>query len=115
MIVDDDDDVREITRLLLTAGGYQVITASDGVEALRNLDARPSPSLILLDLMMPRMDGEEFLKTLRGSPHASIPVIILTGHSAACQRAEALQASGCLIKPVDLDLLLDTVEKFIQR
>ncbi len=113
MVVDDDEDIREIVKLSLEAGGYRVTTAVDGLEAWQHLSASALPSLILLDLMMPRMDGEEFIKTLRASPQAHIPVVIMSGHSASKQKVEALRANGCLTKPVDLDELLGTVRRVV--
>ena len=113
MVVDDDEDIREIVKLSLEAGGYRVITAVDGLEAWQHLSASALPSMILLDLMMPQMDGEEFLKTLRASQQASIPVVIMSGHSASNQKAETLGANGCLTKPVDLDELLGTVRRVV--
>ena len=115
MVVDDDEDIREIVRLSLEAGGYRVTTAVDGLEAWQHLSASTLPSLILLDLMMPRMDGEEFMKTLRASPQASIPVVIMSGHSAANEKAEELRANGYLIKPVDLAELLGTVRRTLSQ
>lgn len=112
MIVDDDEDIRDITKLLLESAGYAVLTAMDGIDAWRLLNAGARVSLILLDMMMPRMDGEQFLQSLRGSPRADLPVVIMSGHTAARQKARELGANGCLIKPVDLDELLETVRRF---
>ena len=114
MVVDDDEDIREIVKLSLEAGGYRVTTAVDGLEAWQRLSASPLPSLILLDLMMPRMNGEEFLKALRASPQANIPVVIMSGHGASNQKAEELGVNGCLTKPVDLEELLGTVRRVVR-
>ncbi len=111
MIVDDDEDIREMGKLLLEAEGYRVTTAPDGLDAWRQLEAGESPSLILLDLMMPRMDGEQFLHTLRASARASIPVVIMSGHTAASVVARDLSANGCLTKPLELEDLLETVRR----
>ncbi len=115
MVVDDDEDIREIVKLSLEASGYRVTTAVDGLEAWQHLNASAPPSLILLDLMMPRMDGEEFMKTLRSSPQANIPVVIMSGHNASIQKAEELKVNGCLTKPVELDELLGTVRRVVSR
>jgi CheY-like chemotaxis protein len=112
MVVDDDEDIREMAKLLLEGEGHRVTTASDGLDALRQLEAGECPSLILLDLMMPRMDGEQFVHTLRASPRASIPIVIMSGHSAASAMARDLEASACLTKPIELDDLLETVRRF---
>jgi CheY-like chemotaxis protein len=113
MVVDDDEDIREIVKLSLEAAGYQVTTAVDGIEAWQRLTASALPSLILVDLMMPRMDGEEFIKALRASPQASIPVIIMSGYTAATQKAEELRANGYLTKPVELDELVGIVRRVV--
>ena len=68
---------------------------------------------ILLDLLMPRMDGEEFLRRLRGSVHRQTKVVVLSGHRSAVQKAQELQADGCLVKPVDLEVLLKTLKPFV--
>ena len=63
--------------------------------------------------MMPRMDGGQFLKKLRASPFAAVPVVILSGNSAARKKAAELNAKGCLMKPVEFVELLDTVRRFM--
>lgn len=115
MVVDDDEDVREIMQLVFETAGYRVLTAADGLEAWQDLRLGHRPQLILLDLMMPRMDGEQFMRTLRNSPMADIPVVIMSGHSAGHDRAKELQADSWLTKPIDLDDLLATVRRFAAR
>jgi CheY-like chemotaxis protein len=112
MVVDDDEDIREMAKLLLEGEGHRVAAAADGQDAWQQLEAGESPSLILLDLMMPRMDGEQFLRTLRASSRGSIPVVIMSGHSAASARARELEANGCLTKPIEIDDLLAAVRRF---
>jgi DNA-binding response OmpR family regulator len=113
LIVDDDQDIREILRFILEAHDYRVDVAADGVEAWKHLMDSDPPALILLDLMMPRMDGEEFLKKLRASVFAAVPVVILSGNSAARKKAVELNAGGCLMKPVEFEELLSTVRRFM--
>ena len=113
MVVDDDEDIRDMTKLLLEGEGYSVATAADGLDAWQHLKAGESPSLILLDLMMPGMDGEQFLHTLRASSRATIPVVVMSGHNAAAVKARELKANGCLTKPIELDVLLETVRRFV--
>jgi CheY-like chemotaxis protein len=112
MVVDDDDDIREVAKLLLEGEGHRVTTAADGLEAWRQLEAGESPSVILLDLMMPRMDGEQFIHMLRASARSGIPVVIMSGHSAASVMARELKAHACLTKPIEIDDLLETVRRF---
>ena len=115
MIVDDDDDIREIGTLVLESHGFRVAAAKDGLDALEMLESNGSPCVILLDLMMPRMDGEQFLKALRASDKAHIPVVLMSGHSEASHIASELSADALLRKPVDLDILLKTVGELIER
>ena len=113
MIVEDDEDIREMLRLVLEANGYRVATAADGLEAWEHLADNWQPALIILDLMMLRMDGEHFLKKLRASSQSGISVVVMSGQPGAIQKARELKADGSLIKPVELDDFLQTVERFI--
>jgi DNA-binding response OmpR family regulator len=112
LIIEDDKDIRDILAMVLSVEGYEVKTAIDGVAGLDQLRMGGRPSLILLDMMMPRLDGEGFLKAMRSNPNtADIPVIILTGHPAAREKAAELGAAGCLVKPVELVELLSTIRQ----
>jgi CheY-like chemotaxis protein len=112
LIIDDDADIRELLKIVLEADGYHVNIAVDGADALTQLGAGLWPALILLDLMMPRLDGEQFMKKMRGTRYAKIPVVLLSGHSAAAKKADDLHAASCLNKPVEVEELLDTVRRF---
>lgn len=109
LVVDDDPDIRETLRFVLEDAGYPVYTAENGKEALEVLaTAKQLPGLILLDLMMPVMSGEEMLKALKTvKALAQIPVTIVTASGAPMPPL----ASGLLKKPVDLDVLLKLVER----
>jgi len=111
LIIEDDADIRELLRICLEADDYRVNTATDGLDALEQLQAGTRPALILLDLSTPRMDGEEFLQKMRASPFASIPVVIMSGHHASARKAQALKAASCLMKPVEFEELLTTVRR----
>lgn len=115
MVVDDDEDIREAIDLALGAEGYRVTLAADGSDAWALLEGGVRPDLILLDLMMPRWDGERLLTTLATSAHAAIPVVVMSGHDTAAKRARALGATHVLPKPVDLDVLLATVAQYCRR
>lgn len=112
LVIDDDSDIRDILGMVLAAEGHAVETAADGVAGLDRLSAGARPSLILLDMMMPRLDGEGFIKAMRSNPcTADIPVLILTGHPAARKKAAALGAAGYLVKPVEMLELLSAIHK----
>jgi CheY-like chemotaxis protein len=112
LVVDDDDDIREVMQELLAAEGFDVDVAKDGIDALGKLEVAASPPLILLDMMMPRMEGEAFLKALRAKPAlADALVVIISGNTAARDKAGDLQAAGCLVKPFELDELLGLVRR----
>jgi len=111
LVVEDDDDIREIVDLILTMNGYGSVLARDGVEALEQLRSGTQPALILLDLRMPRLDGEGLVARLRQDPRwADIPVIVLSGEAGAQAVSVALGAQGFLGKPVEVSELVDTVE-----
>lgn len=114
LIVEDDPDVRASLVEVLEDEGYRVETASDGAEALDYLRGAPDelPRLILLDMMMPKMDGFEFRAAQSSDTLLSrIPVAVVTADDQAGRRAAALGANGYLRKPVQLVDLLALVEK----
>ena len=110
LIVDDHDDIRESLAELLSEEGYAVALASNGREALQYLQANRPPCLILLDLMMPVMNGFEFRAAQREDPKlAEIPIAVVSGREDAPQNAAEMQAVHCFPKPVNLDALLRAV------
>ncbi len=112
MIIEDDADIRDLMRIFLEADGYSVDIAGDGVDAFDHLHAGAKPALILLDLMMPRMDGEQFMKEMRSTNYSKIPVVIISGHCLGPKKARELDAAFCLTKPVEFNELLKTVRRF---
>lgn len=113
LVVEDDADIRDLMKIFLEGDGYRVEIAADGVDAFEKLEAGACPDLILLDLMMPRMDGEQFLKEIRTGPFSGIPVVIISGHCAVRKTARELNAAGFLMKPVEFNELLKTVRRFV--
>lgn len=111
LVVDDDRDIRDVLTDALEAEGYRVITASDGQEALDWLRASTvRPCVILLDLMMPRMDGLQFrTEQLNEAPFAAVPVIVLSADPSVIATAKSLNFAGSLRKPVQLEALLAAV------
>jgi CheY-like chemotaxis protein len=111
LVVDDDLDVRSVIAEILAEEGYSVATASNGREALERLAGGVCASMILLDLMMPEMDGWEFRRRQLTDPAiASLPVVVFTAHANAGEAAATMSAAAGLEKPVDVDALLATVE-----
>ncbi len=107
LVIDDDREIRDLLVEVLTTEAYDVSSAPDGLVGLKEARAH-RPDLILLDLMMPVMDGWTFLATQLEDPViADIPVVVLS----AARNVQATGAARCLSKPCDLDELLETVER----
>jgi CheY-like chemotaxis protein len=112
MIVDDDDDVCLTMQIALGAYGYGVVVAHDGAEALHALEVGELPCLIILDLMMPGMNGQQFRAAqLRNPALAAIPVVVLSGDYKIDERAAVLGVEG-ISKPIHLTDLLAKVGQF---
>jgi DNA-binding response OmpR family regulator len=118
LIVEDDPDVREMLAALLVTEGFYAVAAEDGLEALHLLRAvrhrAPQiPCLILLDLMMPRLSGNEFRRAQLGDPTvAAVPVAVMSGAVDLEQRAQSLGAVATLAKPIDCEILLAVVRRY---
>lgn len=113
LLVDDDPDIRELIATLLAARGYEVTTASNGLEALESLRrASMLPALILLDVMMPKMDGWAFRAAqVRNERLAAIPVVLLSASSDVDQLALERGMTGSVRKPFGLKELLAAVRR----
>jgi CheY-like chemotaxis protein len=115
LLIDDDLAIREALGMVLEDEGYQTQQAIHGRHALELLARAAPPCLILLDLMMPVMNGWELYAALRQSPALQhIPVVVISADPTIKRSAAELGAEGYLAKPVDLGLLLDTVAVFYQ-
>jgi len=113
LVIDDDVDVREALTEILSDEGYDVIGVGSGREALAYLHAATRPSLILLDMMMPEMDGWQLRLELRKDPAlAQIPVVILSAHDDVRNAALALGATDYLRKPLRAESVLEVAERF---
>ena len=117
LIVEDDADVREAIVSAVEDQKIPCLQAANGLEALELLEREtPPPDVILLDVMMPVMDGWGFRARQQATPRlASIPVVVLTAHASARETAEKMDAAGFLRKPVDLDLPIDTIRRLGPR
>ncbi|NQT30961.1 MAG: response regulator [Deltaproteobacteria bacterium] len=124
LVVDDDPDILEAISMILESQGYKVATARDGVEGLANLKAE-KPDLLILDLLMPKMDGFAVCKELqdpRWAKYKGIPILILTSvrEEASRRRYELetgleLDVDDYVEKPVSPDTLLERVGRLIKR
>src|SRR3954462_13667027 len=114
LVVDDDESIRELLRLHLSAAGYTVAVAEDAIAA-GYLVLRGAPDLIISDVNMPHMDGFEFVAALKADPSVpAIPVIFLTSRDDGDHRGKELGAVGYLTKPVRADKLLALVAQHVQ-
>lgn len=124
LVVDDDPDMREALKMILESAGYTVVMGEDGEECLVKLKEE-RPDLLILDLLMPKMDGFEVCKALkdpRHSKYAGMPIIILSSvQEGVSQRRYELETGVQLDvddyveKPVEGKILLERVEKIVKR
>ena len=110
LIVEDDNDLREIYADVLRDEGWEVATASDGLEALALLEGGLKPCVAVLDLRMPRMDGWEFADRLRqNDAWRSMPFVIVAAHVRVADEANHIGARWWLQKPVSIDHLVSVI------
>jgi DNA-binding response OmpR family regulator len=124
LVVDDDPDMREALQMILESGGYSVVTAEDGEKCLVKLKEE-KPDLLILDLLMPKMDGFEVCKALKDPRHAryaGMPIIILSSvQEGVSQRRYELETGVQLDvddyveKPIEGSVLLERVGKIVKR
>jgi DNA-binding response OmpR family regulator len=114
-LIEDDLDLRESLRDLLEMEGYGVEHASDGADALEKLKVRTGmPDLILLDWMMPRMDGAQFCVAKKPFPHIdAVPIVLLTADGRLNEKVTQIGAAMGIAKPVDVDVLLNAIERLV--
>ena len=111
LVVDDEPTIRELVADALREAGYQVYLAANGAEALQLMQGH-APDAIVLDLMMPFLDGSGFVELKRLNPRfAAIPVLVVTAAYGAYAAAERLGADACLSKPFELDDLVSAVDR----
>ncbi len=111
LVVDDDPSILEVVADILRDSNYHVETATNGAEALEKVVAAP-PDAVMLDLMMPVMDGWTFVARCRGSAVcAHVPIAVMSAAREAPKMAEQLGAQACITKPFEIATLLRTVEE----
>jgi CheY-like chemotaxis protein len=112
LVVDDDADFRSAITTVLEDEGYSVLTAVDGQDALKRLRHGARPCVIILDLMMPIMDGPAFLDAQQASSElATIPVVVMSAHLKKMLQEELPPGVEYLRKPAALALLLGAIER----
>ncbi len=124
LLVDDDPDIREVVTMLLETKGYETVTACDGIECLAALRAE-EPDLMIIDLLMPKMDGFAVLKELedgRWSKYRHVPILILSSvREEASRRRYELETAlefnvdDYVEKPINPDVLLERVERLVNK
>ena len=112
LVVEDDPDLVDLLQVILQDVGYRVATATDGLEALARVQAE-MPSLILLDMRMPRMNGWEFAAEFRARWGRACPIVVVTAAENARLRAEEIGADGWLEKPFELEDVVRAVERYV--
>lgn len=117
LIVDDEDDLLRTTRYIVKGAGYEVHTASDGEIGLKKA-IELEPDLIILDLMLPKMPGEEVCRQLRKHEKMSeVPIIMLTAKNTDTDRivGRVIGADTYMTKPFEIDKLLDEIKRLIAK
>jgi CheY-like chemotaxis protein len=117
LLVEDNEDNRLVYRTILDHFGFVVLEAADGEEGIRRARA-DGPDLILMDVSIPKIDGWEATRQLKADPRtSSIPIIALTAHALATDRAKAQEAGcdGYLAKPVEPRRVVEEVQKHLER
>jgi CheY-like chemotaxis protein len=116
LVVEDDPATREALVVFLRHEGYPAESVNDGQQALARLRDKKPPSLVLLDLMLPVMDGFEFrVQQLQDPALARIPVIVVSAGGDLVRKAETLHADACLAKPLDVEMLLSLIAARVGR
>jgi CheY-like chemotaxis protein len=113
IVIEDDHDIRQVFQELLEGEGYAVEAYESGQEALDRLTRKPEACLILLDMMMPGMDGAQFMAEFAKLPATIVPIpVYLCSAVATAEKAKAMDCRGFIKKPVDLNVLLLIVQQF---
>jgi DNA-binding response OmpR family regulator len=110
LVVDDDRRVRDLIRLTLEEGGFDVTTAADGAEAIA-LVGSERPGLLVLDLTLPRADGFAVAAAVRRIHGSGVPIVVITADGSPAEKASRIGADAWLRKPFDVDELVELVDR----
>ncbi len=110
LIVDDDPRIRQMLRDLLVEEGFAVTTAADGLQAIRLAVDQP-PTMVILDMTLPQMNGYEVAAALRAAHGRALPILTITADGEAAAKARRVGAFAYLRKPFDLDHLVAVVRR----
>lgn len=113
LIVDDDSTILGFIGMALSLDGYKCVRASNGQEAMEKV-IQGDPSIIILDIAMPVMDGKEFYRWLRSSGRTDVPVILMTAGQNGMKTCQELGAQACLTKPFEVAQLQSYMRKFLK-
>ena len=112
LIIEDEEDIREILKEFFEGEGYEVLTAVHGKDGFRMLEENRAPDMILVDLMMPVMSGEEFIEKKKLHPQfSSIPTVIMSADHRTKAKAQALNIKWAINKPLELTALISIVDE----
>lgn len=115
LLVEDDKYIRESLDEFLTDEGFEVVPSMNGLDAIKRLKSGMKPQLILLDLMMPIMDGFQFREVqMRADDLAKIPVVVMSAYGDLEKNKEKLAVEAYLKKPLDIGEVLNTIQKWCQ-
>jgi len=113
LVVDDEQDILDLVAIALEDEGFQVVAASNGLEALASVESH-MPDLILLDMKMPIMNAGEFAREFHDRYGRLTPIVVFSAADDAGICAEQMGAVGCIGKPFDLDALAEAVKRFLR-
>ncbi|MBS3974857.1 MAG: response regulator [Actinobacteria bacterium] len=114
LVVEDDPQNLYLTKFLLERAGHEIVVATDGVQAVALAECRPD--LILMDMLMPRLDGWAATRKIRELYGRAIPIVALTSYSMKGDRESIIQVGcdGCITKPIDPETFCEQVELYLQ-
>lgn len=117
LIIDDDNRNIFALKAVLASRGLQSVTANSAIDGLRLLESDPAIKLVLLDMMMPGMDGYQAISQIRNGPRGTVPVVAVTAQAMMGDRDKCLRAgaNAYLSKPIDVDHLMILVQQFLDQ